>query len=129
MSPCIVKGMVMQVSELEELSARLHRLRERLETAPMSRNNPLTQDSPLVQAAKECEFMLPERLTLDSLSDTVDRKIKNVAVLLERARRHEDLPESAQAAAEQEDLISEEETMLSKREHGKPDESHMRREL
>jgi hypothetical protein len=91
----------MQVRELEELDARLHGLRERLR-AESRDERVLGMDDPLVQAAQECDFMLPESLTVHSLSETVERKIGNVRLLLERARGHEDLPESAQLAAGQE---------------------------
>lgn len=52
--------------------------------------------------------MLPETLTTGTLAEAVDRKLANVAVLLERARKHESLPEDAQAAAEQEYMLSDE---------------------
>ncbi len=92
----------MQVIELEALSARLHSLQEKLHATSMPGDKPLSAYDPLVQAAKECEFMLPSVLTVRSLLETVDRKIGNIEVLLARARTHEDLPESAQVAAEQE---------------------------
>lgn len=105
----------MHVSKLEELSNRLHRLRERLDAASTPSDAPLMENSPLVQAAKECEFMLPPSLTVRSLSETVDRKIANVEVLLERARKHEDLPEAAQVAAGQEYTLTEEDYLAGKR--------------
>lgn len=91
----------MQVSELEQLDARLHQLRDRLRSEPHA-ERVLGMDDALVKAALACEFMLPETLTVHTLSDTVERKIGNVQLLLERARSHENLPESAQIAAGQE---------------------------
>lgn len=91
----------MQVSELEQLDARLHHLRDRLRTEPHG-ERVLGMEDPLVKAALECEFMLPDTLTVRNLAETVERKIGNVQLLLERARNHENLPESAQIAAEQE---------------------------
>jgi hypothetical protein len=82
----------------------------------MATDTPLADDSALVQAAKGCEFMLPETLTIGSLRETVDRKIANVSVLLERARKHDDLPTSAQTAAEQEYTATEDDYALNKRE-------------
>lgn len=91
----------MQVSELELLDTRLRRLRDRLRSEPHA-ERVLDMSDPLVQAALECDFMLPASLTVRNLGDTVERKIGNVQLLLERARTHEDLPESAQIAAGQE---------------------------
>lgn len=91
----------MQVSELEQLDARLHKLRDQLRSEPHGERM-LRMDDPLVKSALACEFMLPETLTVRNLADTVERKIDNVRVLLERARSHENLPESAQIAAGQE---------------------------
>lgn len=92
----------MQVNALEELSTRLHRLRGQLASASKAEGRPLAEDDPLVRAAMECEFMLPSPLTVRSLSETVEKKIGTVALLLERARKHEELPEAAQTAADQE---------------------------
>lgn len=91
----------MQVSELEQLDARLRRLRDRLRSEAHAERL-LGKDDALVQAAQECEFMLPEPLTVRNLAATVERKIDNVQLLLQRARSHEELPESAQIAAGQE---------------------------
>lgn len=101
----------MQVSELKELSARLGRLRERLDAAP-SADTPLADDSPLVQAARECEFMLPPTLSVGTLSETVDRKIANVSVLLERAKKQEDLSVEASVAETQDYMFTEDDYLL-----------------
>lgn len=106
----------MQVSELELLDLRLHRLRDRLRSEPHGQRM-LDMDDPLVRSALECEFMLPETLTVRNLADTVDRKIGNVRLLLERARSHEALPESAQIAAGQEYMAGQQEYRV---EHGQP---------
>jgi hypothetical protein len=101
----------MQVSELEELSARLGRLRERLdETSPA--DTPLSESSPLLQAARECDFMLPPTLTVRTLSETVDRKIANVSVLLERAKKQKDLSAEVPAAEAQDYMFTEDDYLL-----------------
>jgi hypothetical protein len=102
----------MQVSKLEELSTKLHLLRDRLNTTSLSGEVQLDENNALVKAAYECEFMLPEHLTVSTLTDTVNQKINNVNVLLERARKHEDLPDTAQVAAEQEYTITEEDVAI-----------------
>lgn len=98
----------MQVSELEQLDARLHSLRDRLR-AETHGERVLVMEDPLVKAALECEFMLPETLTVRNLAETVERKIGNVQLLLERARSHEALPEAAQIAAGQEYMAGQQE--------------------
>jgi hypothetical protein len=101
----------MQVNELEELAARLDRLRKRLDAASPA-DTPLPEDSPLVQAARECEFMLPPSLSVRTLSETVDRKIANVSLLLERAKKQEDLSIEAPAADEQDYIFTEDDYLL-----------------
>lgn len=107
----------MQVSKLEELSARLRRLRDRLAGTSLSRDAPLDDGSELVQAARECEFMLPERLTVGSLAETVERKIAIVGALLERARIHEALPEEVRMVADHEYMASEEDATADRTEN------------
>lgn len=104
---------MMQVAQLEELAERLRSLKTQLQQHSGSLDQPLKEDSDIVEAARECDFMLPAPLTLRTLSETVDRKIENVAVLTERARKHESLPEDAQAAAEQEYTMSDEDYALN----------------
>ncbi|WP_220807551.1 hypothetical protein [Noviherbaspirillum aridicola] len=106
----------MQVSELELLDVRLHQLRDRLRSEPHGERM-LGMDDPLVKAALACEFMLPEQLTVRNLADTVERKIGNVQLLLERARSHEQLPESAQIASGQEYMAGSQEYRA---EHAQP---------
>lgn len=106
----------MQVRKLEELSGRLYRLRDQLSDAISSGNTPLDESNALVQAARECEFMLPEHPTVATLTDTVNHKIDNVNVLLERARKHEALPQAAQVAADQEYTVTEEDLLASRQE-------------
>ncbi|KRB89905.1 hypothetical protein [Noviherbaspirillum sp. Root189] len=99
---------MMPVEKLEAISASLNQLKSDLKRALNEGDHPLDGHSALVRQAEECEFMLPEKLTTGALAEAVDRKLANVAVLLERARRHESLPEDAQAAAEQEYMLSDE---------------------
>lgn len=115
----------MEVSKLETLSEQLHRLRDQLNAASLSRDAPLEERHALVRAARECEFMLPHHLTVGTLADTVDLKIENVRVLLERARNHENLPDAAQAAAEQGYGVTEED-VENKVEQGPRDSSARR---
>lgn len=103
----------MQVAQLEELADRLLSLKSRLQDVSGSKEQALDEGSELVRAAKECDFMLPTPLTLSTLSDTVERKLQNVAILTERARKHESLPEEAQIAAEQEYMMSDEDYALN----------------
>jgi hypothetical protein len=99
---------MMHVEKLEDISARLNQLKTDLNRAGNDGDHPLDARSALVRQAEECEFMLPEPLTTRTLAEAVERKLSNVAVLLERARKHESLPEDAQAAAEQEYMLSDE---------------------
>jgi hypothetical protein len=114
------KGIIMRISELEELAARLHGLQHRLDQTSISGDEPLAQDHPLVQAAAACEFRLPPRLTVRTLAETVERKIDNVTLMLERAREHQQLPQSAQAAAEQEDMPGADDYRLARHEISRP---------
>lgn len=104
----------MQVAQLENIAEQLRSLKSRLERLPGPSEQSLGEDSEYIRAARECDFMLPAPLTLGTLSETVDRKLKNVAILVERARNHESLPEDAQAAAEQEYTMLEEDYTLSR---------------
>jgi hypothetical protein len=106
----------MQARKLEELSGRLYRLRDQINDVALPDHTPLDESSALVQAARECEFMLPEPLTVATLAETVNHKIDNVNVLLERARKHEALPQAAQVAADQEYTVTEEDLLASRRE-------------
>lgn len=114
----------MQVRELEDLSTRLERLRTRLDAASAV-DTPLPDDSPLVQAARECEFMLPPILSVRTLSETVARKIANVSVLLERAKKQEDLSGEVPAADEQDYILTEDDYLL--RSPGSPADSRLQR--
>jgi len=98
---------MMHVATLEAISAKLNQLKNDLNRVSND-DRPLDPRNALVQQAEECDFMLPEPLTTAALGEAVDRKLANVAVLLERARKHESLPEDAQAAAEQEYMLSDE---------------------
>jgi len=126
------KESTMQVAQLEEIAERLRSLRSRLQKLSGSPDQTLNEDSEYVQAAKECDFMLPSPLTLGTLSETVERKIQNVSILMERALSHESLPEDAQAAAEQEYTMSDEDYSLSHAQqpgggaHGTHNEGHGR---
>jgi hypothetical protein len=102
------KIMSISVAKLETLSDKLHRLADRLRAERRLPTGALSEEDPLVTAAKDCEFLLPVPLTIDTLSTTVQKKIENVAVLLERARMHQDLPTDAQTAAEEEIVLMDE---------------------
>lgn len=97
--------MVISVAQLETLLNKLQSLQQRLKNTDRSPSSELTESDPLVQAANECDFILPSPLTINTLQETVDRKIDNVLVLLERARQHEELPPDVQMAAEHEDIL------------------------
>jgi hypothetical protein len=133
MSFALWKELTMQVAQLEEIAERLRSLKSRLQNLSGSPEQPLNADSEYVQAAKECDFMLPSPLTLGTLSETVERKLQNVSILMERARSHESLPEDAQAAAEQEYTMSDEDYSLNHAQHmadgthGTHSEGHGRR--
>jgi hypothetical protein len=100
--------MSISVSQLEGLSDKLHRLSERLRSDRRPSDTALGESDPLVAEANDCEFLLPSPLTIDTLSATVQKKLDNVAVLLERSRMHEELPPDAQAAAEEENVLMDE---------------------
>jgi len=93
---------------LNALSENLHRLANLLEADPRPTTMALQNTDPLIVAANACDFALPNPLTLETLSTTVEKKIANVAVLLERSLMHESLPPEAQAAAEEENKYIEE---------------------
>ncbi|TFW10220.1 hypothetical protein E4K72_02025 [Oxalobacteraceae bacterium OM1] len=97
----------MQPAQLEDLASRLQHLRDAL-TRRDGGDRPIAEDDPLLEEARACDFMLPEPLTEAALAHTVQHKLENVAVLLERARRHASLPRAAQVAAEQEYLATDE---------------------
>ena len=100
--------MSISVAQLETLSDQLHRLAERLQADRRPREQTLDGGDPLIAAANDCDFLLPSPLTIETLSATVQKKIDNVAVLLDRARMHASLPEEAQAAAEEENMLMDE---------------------
>jgi hypothetical protein len=97
--------MSISVQRLEELLDRLRNLERRLQASSRPADSPLAPDDPLVQLANDCEFFLPSPLCIATLAPTVERKIENVMVLLERARQREEIPADAQAAAENEDNL------------------------
>ncbi|RJF95364.1 hypothetical protein [Noviherbaspirillum saxi] len=114
----------MQVAKLEEISAKLEQLRDELYRTSSAQDQPLDEHGRLVQLAKECDFMLPPRLTVANLTGTVERKLANIAVLLERARKHESLPDDAQAAAEQEYTLTDEDYAAHTHQQSAGDEKH-----
>jgi len=94
--------------QLEALSDNLHRLAGLLQADSRPADTELSRTDPLVVAAENCDFILPSPLTTKTLAATVQKKIENVAVLLERSLMHESLPPEAQAAAEEENKYIEE---------------------
>ena len=98
----------MESARLEQLEQGLHqvlRLIERDETGAAA-SSQLSADHPAVVAAGQCELMLPEQLTAQSLAAAARHKIDNLQVLLARAREHESLPPEAQLAADEGYLAS-----------------------
>ena len=87
---------------LEAIRNNLHDLATRLKADRREPTTELTDHDALVIEARQCDFMLPSPLTIESLSETVARKIENVGVLLDRAEMHESLPPEARKAAEEE---------------------------
>jgi hypothetical protein len=100
--------MSISIAQLEDLLSRLTRLQERLQTvSSWSRDAPLAADDPLVRLAEDCDFLLPTPLNAATLAETVERKIGNVHVLLDRAHLNEGLPEDVEMAADNEDILVE----------------------
>lgn len=95
-------------AQLEALSEKLHRVAALLQVDKRAADAELPASDALVVAANTCDFLLPSPLTLATLAATVQKKIDNVAVLLERSLMHESLPPQAQAAAEEENKYIEE---------------------
>lgn len=93
--------------QLELLHRQLEALGDRLQADHRPGSTELSENDSLVAAAAACDFLLPSPLTIDHLAATVQKKIANVDVLLERARMHESLPPEAQAAAEEENRYME----------------------
>lgn len=97
--------MSLSIAQLERLLDKLESLTQQLRSSSKSDEEELAQDDPLVEAANECEFMLPSPLTTANLLETTERKINNVHVLLDRAKQHQEIPADAQFAADNEDTL------------------------
>lgn len=97
--------MAISTEQLEQLASKLHALKTRLAQTAHAPDATLSMDDPLVDMANACEFPLPRTLTARTLEEEVDRKIANLAVLMERARQHEALPPDIRAAADQENSL------------------------
>lgn len=97
--------MSLSIAQLERLQDKLEQLTARLRSSSEPPQAELAEDDPLVELAKDCEFMLPSPLTAGNLMDTAERKIDNVLVLLERARQNQEIPLDAQLAADNEDTL------------------------
>jgi hypothetical protein len=111
-SPCVStsahakdKPMAISTEQLEQLASKLHALKTRLAQRKHAPDAAISMDDPVVDMARACEFPLPATMTARTLEDEVDRKIANVAVLMERARQHEALPPDIRAAADQENTL------------------------
>ena len=102
------KTMSITTAHLETLHRQLRELGDRLHEDHRPGATELDENDFLVAAAVACDFLLPSLLTIDQLAATVQKKIENVDVLLERSRMHESLPSEAQAAAEEENRYMEE---------------------
>lgn len=97
--------MSMNVEHLESLLIKLQQLQLRLNETSTPRDAELPQGDPLVQLAMDCDFFLPTQLNVETLSSTVDNKIENVNLLLDRARQNADVPADAKAVIENEYLL------------------------
>ena len=97
--------MSMNVEHLESLLTKLQQLQRRLNETSTPRDIELRKGDPLVQLAMECDFFLPSPLNVQTLSSTVDNKIENVNLLLDRARQNADVPADAKAVIENEYLL------------------------
>lgn len=97
--------MAISTEQLEQMQARLQALKQALARREQSPDTPIASDDPLAAMAGDCEFPLPSPLNGRTLAEEVDRKIANVAVLMERARQHESLPPEMRAAADQENSL------------------------
>lgn len=97
--------MAISTEQLEQMQARLQALKQALARREQSPDAPIAGDDPLAAMASDCEFPLPSPLNSRTLAEEVDRKIANVAVLMERARQHESLPPEMRAAADQENSL------------------------
>ena len=91
----------MDSSRLEQLEQGLRNVLRLIERDESGASGELPREHPAARAAEECEVMLPETLTLDTLRETVRHKIDTVQVLLARAREHEALPADAQLGADE----------------------------
>lgn len=97
--------MAISTAQLEQMQERLQTLKQGLARREQSPDMPITSDDPLAAMARDCEFPLPSPLCGRTLSAEVERKIANVAVLMERSRQHEALPPEMRAAADQENSM------------------------
>ncbi|GAC1423871.1 MAG: hypothetical protein NVSMB6_24960 [Burkholderiaceae bacterium] len=99
--------MSISTAQLHVLHQKLRRVAESLRDDRRGASVPLEAIDPQVTAAQACDFLLPSPLTLATLRDTVQKKMDNVAVLLERATMHEALPADARTAAEEDNVFME----------------------
>jgi len=97
--------MAISIARLEQMQDRLQALRQSLARRDQPPETPIAGNDPLAAMAADCEFPLPSPLNGRTLSEEVDRKIANVAVLMERARQHASLPAEMRAAADQENTM------------------------
>ncbi|SMP78272.1 hypothetical protein [Noviherbaspirillum suwonense] len=97
--------MAISTAQLDEMHDRLQALKQSLAGRDQSPDMPMAEDDPLAAMALDCEFPLPSPLTARTLAAEVDRKLDNVAVLMDRAQQHEALPPEMRAAADQENSM------------------------
>jgi len=97
--------MAISTAQLEQMQHKLQALKQSLARRGQSGDTPIASDDPLAAMAADCEFPLPSPLNGRTLADEVDRKIANVAVLMDRARQHESLPPEMREAADQENTM------------------------
>lgn len=97
--------MAISTAQLEQMHEKLQTLKQGLARREQSPDTPISTNDLLAEMARDCEFPLPSPLCGRTLAEEVDRKIANVAVLMERSRQHEALSPEMRDAADQENIL------------------------
>ena len=98
-------SMAISTPQLEQMLEKLQALKQGIGRREQSPDMPIATNDPLAAMARDCEFPLPSPLSGRTLAEEVERKIANVAVLMERSRQHEALSPEMRAAADQENTL------------------------